>query len=250
MRWHMLTLAVPALLGMLGVTQAQAQLALPSATLLSHQDGSHTWSLSVETLVMLTMLSFLPAMLLMMTGFSRIIIVLGLLRHALGTGNSPPNSVLIGIALFLTLYAMSPVFDRIHAEAYLPLSQGSITFQQALDKGSIPLRAFMMNQTRESDLALFATMAGTPEIRHPEQTPLRVLVPAFVTSELKSAFQIGFSIFIPFLIIDLVVASVLMALGMMMVPPVTISLPFKLMLFVLADGWHLLLGSLARSFYQ
>ncbi|TEA79403.1 flagellar type III secretion system pore protein FliP [Allopusillimonas ginsengisoli] len=228
----------------------QAQLALPALTS-STPDGSvQTWSLSIQTLVMLTMLSFLPAMLLMMTGFTRIIIVLSLLRNALGTGASPPNTVLIGIALFLTLFAMSPVLDRIYAEAYKPLSEGTIVFEQALDRGAAPLREFMLRQTRESDLAMFAQMSGTSDIHTPKDVPLRILVPSFITSELKTAFQIGFTIFIPFLIIDLVVASVLMALGMMMVPPVTISLPFKLMLFVLADGWNLLLGALAQSFHQ
>lgn len=213
-------------------------------------DGSQTWSLSIQTLALLTMMSFLPAMLLTMTGFTRIIIVLGLLRNAMGTGASPPNSILIGLALFLTFFTMSPVFDQIYATAWQPLSQGQIEFQDALQLGSEPLRQFMLHQTRETDLSLFANMANLGELQTAEDVPLRILVPAFVTSELKTAFQIGFTIFIPFLIIDLVVASILMSLGMMMVPPVTISLPFKLMLFVLADGWHLLLGSLARSFYQ
>jgi flagellar biosynthetic protein FliP len=158
--------------------------------------------------------------------------------------------VLIGLALFLTFFVMSPVFNQIYTQAYQPLTQDKITFEQALDRGSQPLKTFMLHQTRESDLSLFADMANVGPLQGPESVPLRVLVPAYVTSELKTAFQIGFTIFIPFLIIDLVVASLLMALGMMMVPPVTISLPFKLMLFVLADGWHLLLGSLARSFYQ
>jgi len=227
-----------------------AQATLPALTATPGPNGSETWSLSVQTLVMLTMLSFLPAALLMMTGFTRIIIVLGLLRNALGTGVSPPNSVLVGLALFLTFFSMSPVFDQIYAQAYQPLSRDEITFEQALDRGSQPLKTFMLRQTRESDLAMFAEMAGVGPLENQSAVPLRVLVPAFVTSELKTAFQIGFTIFIPFLIIDLVVASLLMALGMMMVPPVTISLPFKLMLFVLADGWHMLLGSLARSFYQ
>jgi len=229
---------------------SHAQLALPALTSSSPDGGFQTWSLSIQTLVMLTMLSFLPAMLMMMTGFTRIIIVLSLLRNALGTGASPPNTILIGIALFLTLFAMSPVFDRIYAEAYKPLSDGSIVLEQALDRGAAPLREFMLRQTRESDLAMFVKMSGTSDIQTPGDVPLRILIPSFITSELKTAFQIGFTIFIPFLIIDLVVASVLMALGMMMVPPVTISLPFKLMLFVLADGWNLLLGSLARSFHQ
>ncbi|CAM5210036.1 Flagellar biosynthetic protein FliP OS=Castellaniella defragrans (strain DSM / CCUG 39792 /65Phen) OX=1437824 GN=fliP PE=3 SV=1 [Castellaniella denitrificans] len=229
---------------------ALAQATLPALTATPGPNGTETWSLSVQTLVMLTMLSFLPAALLMMTGFTRIIIVLGLLRNALGTGVSPPNSVLVGLALFLTFFTMSPVFDQIYAQAYQPLSRDQITFEQALDRGSQPLKTFMLRQTRESDLAMFAEMAGVGPLEDQNAVPLRILVPAFVTSELKTAFQIGFTIFIPFLIIDLVVASLLMALGMMMVPPVTISLPFKLMLFVLADGWHLLLGSLARSFYQ
>src|SRR5690606_5509257 len=227
-----------------------AQATLPALTSTPGPNGSETWSLSVQTLVMLTLLSFLPAALLMMTGFTRIIIVLGLLRNALGTGVSPPNSVLIGLALFLTFFTMSPVFDQIYSQAYQPLSRDEISFEQALDRGSQPLKTFMLRQTRESDLALFAELAGTEQLETPEAVPLRVLVPAFVTSELKTAFQIGFTIFIPSLIIDLVVASLLMGLGMMMVPPVTISLPCKLMLFVLAAGCHLLLGSLARSLYQ
>lgn len=227
-----------------------AQTTLPAITATPGVDGSQTYSLSVQTLLLLTMMSFLPAMLLMMTGFTRIIIVLGLLRNALGSGMSPPNSVLIGLAMFLTFFAMSPVFDQIYEQAYQPLSAGTITFDQAMETGIKPLKTFMLHQTRDADLSLFANMASVGELQSAQDVPLRILVPAFVTSELKTAFQIGFTIFIPFLIIDLVVASVLMALGMMMVPPVTISLPFKLMLFVLADGWHLLLGSLARSFYQ
>jgi len=227
-----------------------AQATLPAITATAGPNGSQTYSLSIQTLMLLSMLSFLPAMLLMMTGFTRIIIVLGLLRNAMGTPTSPPNSVLIGLALFLTFYAMSPVFNKIYTDAYQPLSAGTISFETALDRGAKPLKTFMLHQTREADLSMFANMDNMPQFNTPDEVPLRILVPAFVTSELKSAFQIGFTIFIPFLIIDLVVASVLMALGMMMVPPVTISLPFKLMLFVLADGWHLLLGSLARSFYQ
>lgn len=227
-----------------------AQTNLPALTVgPMNADGSQTWSLSIQTLVLLTMMSFLPAMLLTMTGFTRIIIVLGLLRNAMGTGASPPNSVLIGLALFLTFFAMSPVFEQIYQQAWRPLSDGHIQLEQALHLGVEPLREFMLHHTREADLSLFANMAHVTEFESPEQVPLRVLLPSFVTSELKTAFQIGFTIFIPFLIIDLVIASILMSLGMMMVPPVTISLPFKLMLFVLADGWHLLLGSLARSFY-
>lgn len=230
--------------------QALAQATLPALTSTPGPDGSETWSLSVQTLVMLTMLSFLPAALLMMTSFTRIIIVLGLLRNALGTGVSPPNTILVGLALFLTLFTMSPVFDEIYAQAYQPLASDQISFEEAIDRGAQPLKTFMLRQTREADISMFAEMANLGPLETPDATPMRVLVPAYVTSELKTAFQIGFTIFIPFLIIDLVVASLMMALGMMMVPPVSISLPFKLMLFVLADGWHLLLGALARSFYQ
>lgn len=213
-------------------------------------DGGQSWSLPVQTLVFITSLTFLPAVLLMMTSFTRIIIVFSLLRNALGTPSSPPNQVLLGLALFLTFFIMSPVLDKIYADTYLPLSENKITMQQALDKGAQPLREFMLRQTREADLALFARLANTPPIPDSSAVPMRILLPAYVTSELKTAFQIGFTIFIPFLIIDLVVASVLMALGMMMVPPATISLPFKLMLFVLVDGWQLLIGSLAQSFFS
>lgn len=213
-------------------------------------NGGQSWSLPVQTLVLLTSLTFLPAMLLMMTSFTRIIIVLGLLRNALGTPSAPPNQVMLGLALFLTFFIMSPVFDKVYQDAYLPFSQDKIGLEVALDKGAQPLREFMLRQTRETDLALYARLANQPPLAGPEAVPMRILLPAYVTSELKTAFQIGFTVFIPFLIIDLVVASVLMALGMMMVPPATISLPFKLMLFVLVDGWQLLLGSLAQSFYS
>ncbi|MBD8165276.1 flagellar type III secretion system pore protein FliP [Erwinia persicina] len=212
--------------------------------------GGQSWSLPVQTLVFITSLTFLPAILLMMTSFTRIIIVFGLLRNALGTPSAPPNQVLLGLSLFLTFFIMSPVFDKIYTDAYLPFSEDKISMQDAIEKGAQPLREFMLRQTREADLALFARLANTPPIAGPEAVPMRILLPAYVTSELKTAFQIGFTVFIPFLIIDLVVASVLMALGMMMVPPATISLPFKLMLFVLVDGWQLLVGSLAQSFYS
>jgi len=211
--------------------------------------GSQTWSLSVQTLLLLTSLSFLPALLLTMTSFTRILIVLGLLRSAIGTQSSPPNQILVGLALFLTFFIMSPVFDKIYTEAYQPFSNNKISAEQALDRGAAPLKQFMLKQTREADLALFARLANTPQMQGPEDVSLRILVPSFIISELKTAFQIGFTIFIPFLIVDLVVASVLMSMGMMMVPPATISLPFKLMLFVLVDGWQLLVGALSQSFF-
>ncbi len=211
--------------------------------------GGQTYTLSLQTLVLISSLTFLPAILLMMTGFTRIIIVLSLLRSALGTPSSPPNQVLIGLALFLTFFVMAPVFDKIYSDAYLPYSENKISLQQAYDKGIAPLKTFMLRQTREPDLALFVRIANSEALQSPEDVPLHILVPAYVTSELKTAFQIGFVIFIPFLIIDMVVASVLMSMGMMMVSPAIISLPFKIMLFVLADGWNLLIGSLVQSFY-
>lgn len=217
---------------------------------IGHGAQGESWSLPVQTLVLLTSLTLLPAILLMMTGFTRIIIVLGLLRNALGTGSSPPNQVLLGLALFLTFFVMSPVFTQVYDQAWLPLSQDKISLQDALDKGAGPMREFMFEQTREADLALFTRIARLPNYNTRDDVPMRILLPAFVTSELKSGFQIGFTIFVPFIIIDLVVASVLMALGMMMVPPATMSLPFKLMLFVLVDGWQLIIGSLAQSFYS
>ena len=220
---------------------------LPALTSTPAPGGGQTYSLSIQTLLLLTSLTFLPAVLLMMTGFTRIIIVLSLLRQALGTPTSPPNQVLIGLALFLTLFVMSPVIDRIYAEAYQPLAENKIAFSEAIDRGSVPLRAFMLKQTRENDLGLFVKLADA-RVDDPQQVPMKVLIPAYITSELKTAFQIGFIIFIPFLIIDMVVASVLMSMGMMMVSPAMVSLPFKLMIFVLVDGWALLIGSLAQSF--
>lgn len=222
---------------------------LPALTVTKSAASGQTYSLSIQTLVLLSALSFLPAVLLMMTGFTRIIIVLSLLRHALGTQTSPPNQVLIGLSLFLTFFVMSPTIDKIYAEAYQPFSENHISMSEALDLGSKPLRTFMLRQVREPDLALFLRIANTPDITEPQQIPMRVLIPAYATSELKTAFQIGFVVFIPFLIIDMVVASVLMSMGMMMLSPVIISLPFKIMLFVLVDGWNLLIGSLVQSFY-
>jgi len=210
--------------------------------------GGTSYSVPIQTLLFFTALSFLPAVLLMMTGFTRIVIVLSLLRQALGTQSAPPNQVIIGLSLFLTFFVMGPTFDRVYADAYLPYSNNSITFEQAVERAEAPMRSFMLKQTRQSDFSLFARLAKLPADATAETAPMRVLVPAFVTSELKSAFQIGFMIFIPFLVIDMVVSSILMSLGMMMLSPVLVALPFKLMLFVLADGWNLLIGSLAASF--
>lgn len=236
-----------ALLLLLPITASAQQ--LPGIISQPLEDGGQQWSLSLQTLLLLSSMAFLPAMLLMMTGFTRIIIVLSLLRTAMGTQATPPNQVLLGLALFLTFFVMAPVFQLVYDTAWVPLSAEEINFEEFLVLAQQPFREFMLAQTREPDLMLFARLAEVGPMQGPEDVPLRILVPAFVTSELKTAFQIGFMIFIPFLIIDLVVASVLMSLGMMMVPPITISLPFKLMLFVLVDGWQLIVGSLAQSFY-
>ena len=228
---------------------AVAETGIPAFTSTPAPGGGQNYSLSLQTLILLTSLTFLPAVLLMMTAFTRIIIVLSLLRQALGTLQSPPNQVLIGLSLFLTFFVMAPVFDKINNEALQPYLADQMNVMQALEKGSGPLKEFMLQQTRQEDLALFVKLSKTPPLQGPEAVPLKVLVPAYVISELKTAFQIGFVIFIPFLIIDMVVASVLMSMGMMMLSPVTISFPFKLMLFVLVDGWSLLIGSLVQSFY-
>ena len=237
-----------AALGLLVAAPALAQdFALPAFASKPISGGGQAYTLSVQTLLLLTALSFLPAALLLMTSFTRIIIVLSLVRHAIGVQSTPSNQVLIGLALFLTLFVMSPVLDRVYVDAYQPFAENRIGLTEAVDKGSVPLRSFMLRQTREADLALFAKIADQ-RFDEPSQVPLKILIPAYVTSELKTAFTIGFLVFLPFMIIDMVVASVLMSMGMMMMSPAVISLPFKLMLFVLADGWHLLIGSLVQSF--
>ena len=241
-----------ALLGaalVLSSSAAIAQQAGGSLPLVVAQGAQGTsYSVPIQTLLFFTALSFLPAALLLMTAFTRIVIVLSLMRQALGTQAAPPNQVIIGMSLFLTFFVMSPTFDKIYETAWAPYSAGTLAGEQALTQGVQPLREFMLKNTRQSDVQLFAKLAKLTADVKGEDVPLRVLVPAFVTSELKSAFQIGFMIFIPFLIIDMIVASVLMSLGMMMLSPVLVALPFKLMLFVLADGWNLLMGSLAASF--
>ena len=216
--------------------------------LIGQSAGSTSYSVPVQTLLFFTALSFLPAVLLLMTSFTRIVIVLSLLRQALGTQAAPPNQVVIGLSLFLTFFVMGPTIDKVYADAYQPYAANTIAFEEALKRGESPVREFMMKQTRQADVMLFAKLARMDPSVKTADVPFKVLVPAFVTSELKSAFQIGFLVFLPFLIIDMIVASVLRSLGMMMLSPVLIALPFKLMLFVLADGWNLLLGSLAASF--
>ena len=205
-------------------------------------------SLSLQILVLMSLLTVLPSILLMMTSFTRIIIVLSILRQAIGLQQTPPNQVLVGLALFLSLFVMRPAVDQISATAYTPYSEGSITIEEAISRSGRVLHGFMMRQTRQNDLRLFSDLAGQQRFNSPQDVPFSILLPAFVTSELKTAFQIGFLIFLPFLIIDLVVSSTLMALGMMMLSPTVVSMPFKLLLFVLVDGWALTMGSLAASF--
>jgi len=222
---------------------------IPAVTVTTSAEGGQQYSLTLQILILMTAVTLLPGIVLMMTAFTRIVIVLAILRQALGAGQAPPNQVLIGLSLFLTLFVIGPVVDQVNTEAVQPYLAGTIDATTALERGAAPLKRFMLDQTRESDIATFVRISGGQGFEKPEDVPLRILVPAFATSELKSAFQIGFLIFIPFVIIDLVVASVLMSMGMMMLSPVLISLPFKLMLFVLVDGWSLVMGTLAGSFY-
>ena len=223
---------------------------IPAVTVTTAPNGGQQYSLTLQILILMTAVTLLPGIVLMMTAFTRIVIVLAILRQALGAGQAPPNQVLIGLSLFLTLFVMGPVVDKINTDALQPYMAEQIDATTALQRGADPLKHFMLDQTRESDIATFVRISGGKGFEKPEDVPLRILVPAFATSELKSAFQIGFLIFIPFVIIDLVVASALMSMGMMMLSPVLISLPFKLMLFVLVDGWSLVMGTLAASFYS
>lgn len=230
------------------VPEVFAQSSIPAITSTPVAGGGTNYSLSIQTLLLMTLLSFLPAIVLMMTSFTRVVIVLSLLRHAMGTQTAPPNQVIVGLSLFLTFFIMSPVLEKVYTEAYLPLSENKITFEVAAERAASPMKDFMLKQVREPDLALFSSISNTPKVEKASDLPMRVIVPAFVTSEIKTAFQIGFIIFIPFLIIDMVIASVLMAMGMMMMSPAMISMPFKIMLFVMVDGWTLLIGSLVNSF--
>jgi flagellar biosynthetic protein FliP len=246
-------------------TQAQSQLqvaedkssvlsslsALPDLKAMTVKDntsGGQDYSVSIQILAIMTALTFIPALLLMMTSFTRIIIVFAILRQALGLQQSPSNQILIGMSLFLTLFIMTPVFDEVNTQVLQPYIAEEITSAEAVDNISKPFHRFMLAQTRESDLKLFMDIANVSSVNTAEEVPITVLIPSFITSELKTAFQIGFILFIPFLVIDLVVASVLMAMGMMMLSPLIISLPFKIMLFVLVDGWAMLMGTLAASF--
>ncbi len=235
-------------LGMLVSVTAWAAPGIPAFTSSPGPGGTTNYSFSIEALLLLTALTFLPAALLMMTAFTRIVIVMSLLRQAMGTMTAPPNQVIVGLSLFLTFFVMAPVFDKAYESAWRPYSENQLSLAEAAERGVQPFKQFMLAQTRQEDLALFVRLARIPALNSPEDTPLKVLVPAYVISEIKTAFTIGFIVFIPFLIIDMVVASVLMSMGMIMLSPVLVSLPFKIMLFVLADGWNLLIASLVATF--
>jgi len=239
-------LLLPALLLIPGLAVAGG--GIPALSLVDDNAGGQTWSISIQILLLMTALTLLPSLALAATSFTRIIIVLAILRQALGMPQTPPNQVLIGLALFLSFFVMGPVLTDVYDQALKPYMAGTIELEAAAEAAQQPMRAFMLSQTREPDLTMFAGLAGDDGYESPEDVPMTVLLPSFLTSELKTAFQIGFLTFIPFLIIDLVVSSVLMSMGMMMLSPMLVSLPFKIMLFVLVDGWSLLMGTLAASF--
>ncbi len=235
-------------IGVLGSAGVLAQASIPLLNVEATSGGGSSYSVSVQILLLMTLLSLLPAMLLTMTSFTRIVVVLAILRQALGTAQTPSNQIILGLALFLSLFIMAPVLEQAYDSGLKPYMDEQISFDEGLTQVKIPFRNFMLNQTREADLMMFAELGGFDEFQNENEIPWRVLLPSFLTSELKTAFQIGFLVFIPFLVIDLVVASVLMSMGMMMLSPMLISLPFKIMLFVLIDGWSLIVGTLAASF--
>ncbi|MFC3031794.1 flagellar type III secretion system pore protein FliP [Pseudoalteromonas fenneropenaei] len=236
------------LIGMIWFVPDASAEGIEALSVTTNPDGSQDYSVTLQVLAIMTALSFIPAAVIMMTSFTRIIVVLGILRQAIGLQQSPSNQILVGISLFLTFFIMAPIFSQINDKALQPYLKEELTSIQALEQAKEPLKAFMLSQTRIKDLETFAKIAGYDQLDKPEDTPFIVIIPAFVTSELQTAFIIGFMFFIPFLIVDLVVASVLMAMGMMMLSPMIVSLPFKIMLFVLVDGWGLVMGTLARSF--
>jgi flagellar biosynthetic protein FliP len=239
-----------ALLPLLPWSLAGAEVSLPAVAIKTAADGAQSYSLTFQILILMTVLTLLPAILLAMTAFTRIIIVLSILRQALGMPTTPSNQVLTGLALFMTLFVMSTTLNQSYSAGVKPYMDGQLAGEVAIDRTIGPLKKFMLAQTRENDLQLFSKLSGKAQFASPEDVPLTVLLPTFLTSELKTAFQIGFMVFIPFVVIDLVVASVLMSMGMMMLSPSLVSLPFKIMLFVVVDGWTLLMGTLASSFHQ
>lgn len=223
-------------------------LSMPAFTLSTNADGSQEYSITLQILIFMTALSFIPAAVIMMTSFTRIVVVMAILRQAFGLQQTPSNQVIIGLTLFMTLFIMTPVYNQVNEVAIQPYLAEQLTSVEAINVGKEPLKAFMLEQTRLKDLSTLAEMSGIEQVDKPTDLPMTVIIPAFIISELKTAFQIGFILFIPFLIIDLVVASILMAMGMMMLSPMIVSLPFKLMLFVLVDGWNLVIGTIATSY--
>ena len=246
---HLRLLLVSLMLILPEYVSAQS-LSLPSIVIPPDQNGPQSYTLTIQLLALMTVLTLIPALVLSMTSFTRIIIVLSILRQAIGTAQTPPNQVLLGLALFLTLFVMTPVMTQSYESGVQPYLAGEVEAAVAIEETLLPIREFMWHQSRTSDLQLFAGIAESDEFTDQTDVPLSVLIPAFITSELKTAFQIGFLMFIPFVVIDLVVASVLMSMGMMMLSPMLVSLPFKIMLFVLVDGWALLIGTLAASFFR
>lgn len=240
---------VVAILGFYGAEAAAATPGIDALTVTTNANGGEKYTVTIQILALMTMLTLLPALLLSMTSFTRIMIVLSLLRQAIGAAQVPGNQILLGLSLFLTIFIMMPVLEKVNETAVQPYLEEKIDSLTALQKASEPFRAFMLKQTRETDIDMFVRISGREKINNPEEVPFSILLPAYVTSELKTAFQIGFVLFLPFLVIDMVVASVLMSMGMMMLSPMIVSLPFKIMLFVLADGWSLVLEMLAASFY-
>jgi flagellar biosynthetic protein FliP len=242
-------LIIGALLAFLLPESALAQQAtIPLVSTMPNANGGSDYALGIQILLVMTVLTLLPAMLITMTSFTRVLIVLAILRQAMGTAQTPSNQIILGLSLFLSLFIMAPVFDVAWTTALKPFLDGGIDFEGALEAAKIPFREFMFTQTRDSDLTMFAEMGGYGAFASQDDVPMFVLLPSFLVSELKTAFQIGFLLFVPFLVIDLVVAAILMAMGMMMLSPIIISLPFKLMLFVLIDGWALVTSTLVRSF--
>jgi len=247
-RWYVIAAALIALILGFNQTAMAQDLGMSALKLTTNPDGSQEYSVTLQILIFMTALSFIPAAVIMMTSFTRIVVIMAILRQAFGLQQTPSNQVIIGLTLFMTLFIMTPVYNQINETAIQPYIQEQLTSVEAIDKAKVPLRAFMLEQTRLKDLQTLASMANLEAVDEPTDLPMTVIIPAFVISELKTAFQIGFILFIPFLIIDLVVASILMAMGMMMLSPMIVSLPFKLMLFVLVDGWNLVIGTIATSY--
>jgi len=246
--WTVLLLTGILLIPLIPVGAAGQSLSIPTVSLSIGGPDQSRASTTVQLIILLTVLAIAPTILLLMTCFTRVVVVLSLLRHALSTQTIPPNQIIIGLALFLTFFVMAPTWNRINSEALQPYYEDRISGEEALTRATQPIKSFMLHQTREKDLALFVKMAAEKRPEKPDEVSLKTLLPAFVISELKTAFQMGFIIYLPFFVIDMVVSSILLSMGMMMLPPVMVSLPFKLLLFVLVDGWYLVIGSLVQSF--